>query len=232
MDPFGEGLSPVARGGAPIALPPASARSSRCASCSTSTARRRLVCSVSAHRRLHTASPGALEARREDESMTSSPELIHELRAVAACGACSSSCPRSRDRGRGDGRARPGAGHGSHAARALVAIPAAAAVALASAGVLGLARSDVSTDASRQLTLEEKAATRRPHPRRSSALRRTPLSAPTTAARSASARRSRSRWPTRTRSLAPLRRLSTSPALSAATSSAPPSRRARRAAPR
>lgn len=42
---------------------------------------------------------------------------------------------------------------------ALVAVPAAVAFALAGAGILGFARSDVSTDASRQLTLEEKAPT-------------------------------------------------------------------------
>lgn len=41
---------------------------------------------------------------------------------------------------------------------ALVALPAAAAVALAGAGILGFARSDVSTDALRQTTLEEKAS--------------------------------------------------------------------------
>jgi Domain of unknown function (DUF4349) len=40
---------------------------------------------------------------------------------------------------------------------ALIVVPAAAALAMASAGILGFARSDVSTDASRQLTLEEKA---------------------------------------------------------------------------
>lgn len=42
---------------------------------------------------------------------------------------------------------------------ALIVVPAAAAIALASAGVLGFARSDVSTDASRPLTLEQKAST-------------------------------------------------------------------------
>jgi hypothetical protein len=41
---------------------------------------------------------------------------------------------------------------------ALAAVPAVAALALAGAGIVGLARSDVSTDASRQLTLPEKAA--------------------------------------------------------------------------
>lgn len=41
---------------------------------------------------------------------------------------------------------------------ALAAVPAAAALALAGAGILGFARSDVPTDAARQLTLEEKTA--------------------------------------------------------------------------
>lgn len=41
---------------------------------------------------------------------------------------------------------------------AFVAVPAAAALALAGAGILGFARSDVSTEASRPLPLEEKAA--------------------------------------------------------------------------
>lgn len=40
---------------------------------------------------------------------------------------------------------------------ALIVVPAAVALAMASAGILGFARSDVSTDAGRQLTLEEKA---------------------------------------------------------------------------
>jgi hypothetical protein len=86
------------------------------------------------------------------------PDLIHELRTARP-----TAPPDLRGRvrelaaaePRRSGWSRPGLPRRT----ALIAVPAAAAVALAGAGILGFARSDVSTDAARQYPLEEKATT-------------------------------------------------------------------------
>src|SRR3990170_8102531 len=90
--------------------------------------------------------------------MTSSPDLMHELRAarpaapadlrarvreIAAAETARTPWPRLRLPGR---------------RIALVALPAAAALALSSAGVLGLARSDRSTEAVREQAATDQAA--------------------------------------------------------------------------
>ena len=90
--------------------------------------------------------------------MTSSPELIHELRASRpsappSCGRVSARSPRSSPRARRWASCRFPVRRG-----VLVAIPAAAALAFASAGVLGLARSDVSREASAQESLDSATA--------------------------------------------------------------------------
>lgn len=85
--------------------------------------------------------------------MTSSPELIHELRASRPAAPAA-----LRARVRELSAERPAMaplGRFRFPARrvALIAIPAAAALAFASAGVVGLSRSDVSTEAIRQKSL-------------------------------------------------------------------------------
>ena len=85
--------------------------------------------------------------------MTSSPELIHELRASRPA---APAALRARVRELSAERAAPApSGRFRLPARrvVLIAIPAAAALAFASAGVVGLSRSDVSTEAIRQDSL-------------------------------------------------------------------------------
>ncbi len=84
------------------------------------------------------------------------PDLIHELRAARP-----TAPPDLRGRIRELAAAEPTrttwAWPRLPRRTALIAVPAAAAIALAGAGILGFARSDVSTDAARQYTLAEKA---------------------------------------------------------------------------
>lgn len=101
--------------------------------------------------------------------MTSSPDLIHELR-----GSRPSAPAELRARVREIAAERPARVRAPWSTwrfpvrrGIVIAVPAAAALALASAGVLGLSRSDVAPEASRQEALQEaldKSATREPAP--------------------------------------------------------------------
>ena len=91
--------------------------------------------------------------------MTSSPDLIHELRASRPT-APSTLRARVRELSAESTARSPWSRFRFPARRvALIAIPAAAAIAFASAGVLGIARSDVSPDVQRQEALADNATT-------------------------------------------------------------------------
>ena len=90
--------------------------------------------------------------------MTSSPELIHELRASRPV-APTALRARVREISAQETTRAPWSRFRFPARRlGLIAIPAAAALAFASAGVLGLARSDVSSEVLREEALAQKAA--------------------------------------------------------------------------
>jgi len=89
--------------------------------------------------------------------MTSSPELIHDLRASRPA-APTELRARIREISAQETTRAPWSGFRFPARRVgLIAIPAAAAMALASAGVLGITRSDVSPETYRAESLEDKA---------------------------------------------------------------------------
>jgi hypothetical protein len=88
--------------------------------------------------------------------MTSSPELIHELRATRPSAPLELRA-RVREIAAAQPKPAPWASWGFPIRRvALVAVPATVALAFLSAGVLGLSRADVRTEAYRQDTLEAK----------------------------------------------------------------------------
>ncbi len=91
--------------------------------------------------------------------MTSSPDLIHELRASRPA-APAALRARVRELSAESTARSPWSRFRFPARRvALIAIPAAAAIAFASAGVLGIARSDVSPDVQREEALADNATT-------------------------------------------------------------------------